>query len=159
MRRAKVSRTPMRRFEGFLCAIFVLLVGAMAAQADDYPSRPIHLIVSFPPGGASDLLGRAIGQKLSARLGQPVVSDNRGGAGGTIAAEAAAKAPPDGYSLLMGAGAHALAPSIYARLGYDFIRDFAPITLVARGSYLLLLHPTVPANSVRELIALAKAEP
>src|SRR5271155_3869041 len=158
MRRAKVSRTPMRRFEGFLCAIFVLLVGAMAAQADDYPSRPIRLIVSFPAGGASDILGRAIGQKLSERFGQPVVIDNRAGAGGTIAAEAAAKASPDGYSLLMGAGAHALAPSIYARLGYDFVRDFAPITLVARSAYLVLLNPAVPANSIGELIALAKAE-
>jgi tripartite-type tricarboxylate transporter receptor subunit TctC len=142
-----------------LPAAAALWLGAAPAAAADYPSRPIHLIVSFPPGGASDLLGRAIGQKLAERLGQPVVIDNRGGAGGTIAAEAAAKAPPDGYSLLMGAGAHALAPSIYAHLGYDFIRDFAPITLVARGSYLVLLHPAVPATSIRELIALAKAEP
>jgi tripartite-type tricarboxylate transporter receptor subunit TctC len=149
----------MRRLEVFLCATLVLFLGVTAALADDYPSRPIHLIVSFPPGGASDILGRAIGQKLSARLGQPIVIDNRGGAGGTIAADLAAKAPPDGYTLLMAAGAHALAPSIYAHLGYDIIRDFAPITLVARGSYLLLLHPAVKANSVRELIALAKAEP
>jgi tripartite-type tricarboxylate transporter receptor subunit TctC len=132
---------------------------AAAAAADDYPSRPIRLIVSFPPGGASDMLGRAIGQRLAERFGQPVVVDNRAGAGGTIAAEAAAKSPRDGYTLLMGAGAHALAPSIYAHLSYDFIRDFAPITLVARSTYLVLLHPAVPANSIRELIALAKAKP
>jgi tripartite-type tricarboxylate transporter receptor subunit TctC len=136
------------------------LAGLLApAYGDTYPIRPIHLIVSFPPGGASDILGRAIGQRLAERLGQPVVIDNRGGAGGTIAADAAAKAAPDGYTLLMGAGAHALAPSIYAHLGYDFVRDFAPITLVARGAYLVVLHPAVPAGSIPELIALAKAHP
>jgi tripartite-type tricarboxylate transporter receptor subunit TctC len=159
MRRAMISSALLWRAGCLLHVPIVLWLGMTAALAADYPSRPIRLIVSFPAGGASDILGRAIGQKLSERFGQPVVIDNRGGAGGTIAAEAAAKASPDGYSLLMGAGAHALAPSIYARLGYDFIRDFAPITLVARSAYLVLLNPAVPANSIRELIALAKAEP
>ena len=149
----------MRRRGLILMAVWTLAGLLAPAYADTYPGRPIHLIVSFPPGGASDILGRAIGQRLAERLGQPVVIDNRGGAGGTIAADAAAKAAPDGDTLLMGAGAHALAPSIYAHLGYDFIRDFAPITLVARGAYLVVLNPAVPAGSIAELIALAKAHP
>jgi len=138
-------------------AVSLLIAGP--APAEDYPSRPIKLITSFPAGGASDILGRSVGQKLSEAFNQPLVLDNRAGAGGTLGADIAAKAPPDGYTLFMGAGAHALAPSIYAKLGYDFIRDFAPISLIAKGTYLLLLHPSVPAGSVAELVALAKAKP
>jgi tripartite-type tricarboxylate transporter receptor subunit TctC len=146
-----------------LGAVLAIAVAAApeagAARAEEFPTRPIKLIVSFPAGGASDILGRAVGQRLAESFNQPVVIDNRGGAGGTLAADVAAKAPPDGYTLFMGAGAHALAPSIYAKLGYDFIRDFAPISLIAKSSYLVLLHPALPPSSVGELIALARARP
>jgi tripartite-type tricarboxylate transporter receptor subunit TctC len=129
------------------------------AFCQDYPSKPIRIIVAYPAGGANDIVARTIGQELAQDLGQPVVIENRSGAAGTIGAEAAAKSPADGYTLFMAAGAHTLAPSLHLKLPYDIIQDFQPISLAALGTYLLVVHPSVPANSVQELIALAKAKP
>jgi len=129
------------------------------AFGQDYPSKPIKIIVAYPAGGANDIVARTIGQELAQDLGQPVVIENRSGAAGTIGAEAAAKSPPDGYTLFMAAGAHTLAPSLHVKLPYDIVQDFQPISLAALGTYLLTVHPSVPANSVKELIALAKAKP
>jgi tripartite-type tricarboxylate transporter receptor subunit TctC len=141
--------------------VFALLLSAVVAGAfaQDYPTKPIRIIVAYPAGGANDIVARAIGQELTQDLGQPVVIDNRSGAAGTIGADAAAKSPPDGYTLFMAAGAHTLAPSLHAKLPYDIVQDFQPISLAALGTYLLVVHPGVPANSVKELIELAKAKP
>jgi len=137
-----------------------VLAFASAAHADDYPTRPIKLIVPFAPGGGNDTVARLVGEGLTAELAQPVVIDNRPGAGGIIGAEAVARAAPDGYTLFLGGvGSHAINPNLHAHLSYDPIKDFAPITLVASAPLVLVVHPSVPANSVRELIALAKAQP
>jgi tripartite-type tricarboxylate transporter receptor subunit TctC len=118
------------------------------------------MIVPFPAGGATDIVGRLIAQKLVEAWGQQVIVDNRGGAGGTIGSELAAKSPPDGYTILVGTSStHAIAPSLYGRLGYDPVRDFVPVTLIANATILLAVHPSVPVRNVRELIALAKREP
>ena len=139
-----------------------LLLAALApspAAAQAYLAKPIRIIVSYPAGGANDIVARSVGQKLTDLLGAGIVVDNRSGAGGTIGADVAAKAPPDGYTLLMAAGAHTLAPSLYSKLPYDIVRDFAPVSISAKSTYLLVVHPSVPANSVKELIALARAKP
>ncbi len=144
---------------------FALLAGifggvAHGALAQSYPAKPIRLVAPFPPGGATDTLSRTIGQKLSDRLMQPVMIDNRPGAGGSIAAEVTAKAAPDGYTLFMGtAGTHGINPALYARLPYDPIRDFAPVALVAYVPNVLVVHPSVPTTSLKGLIALANAKP
>jgi tripartite-type tricarboxylate transporter receptor subunit TctC len=142
-------------------ALFVL--GACAASAalpQDYPSRPIRMIVPFPAGGTADLLARQIGQTMGEALRQQVVIENRTGAGGNIGADLAAKAKPDGYTLLMGTvSTHAINPNLYPNMPYDPVKDFAPVAMVARMPNLLVLHPSVPAASVAELIALAKARP
>jgi len=129
------------------------------AFGQSYPAKPIKVIVSYPAGGANDIVARTVGQKLKDLIGASIVVENRGGAGGTIGADIAAKAPADGYTLLMAAGAHALAPSLYAKLPYDIVKDFAPISLAAKSTYLLVIRPGVPANSVAELIALARSKP
>ena len=140
-----------------------ILAGWLAwlpAQAQDYPSKPIRMIVPFAAGGILDIVTRAVGDRLSGSLGQPIVVDNRGGAGGSIGTEIASRAAPDGYTLLTGhIGTHAINPSVYPKLGYDPVKDFAPITLAAKFPLGLFVHPSVPAQSVRELIALAKAKP
>jgi tripartite-type tricarboxylate transporter receptor subunit TctC len=131
-----------------------------AAAADAYPSKPIRLVVPFPAGGSLDVVARAIGQKLADAWGQPVVVDNRPGAGGNIGADLVAKSAPDGYTILEGAlSTHAVNVSLYSKMPYDPVRDFAPITLVAVTPNVLVLNPLVPANSVKELIAYAKAHP
>ncbi len=123
-------------------------------------SKPIRLVVAFPPGGSTDIIARIVGQKLGERLGQQVVIDNRGGAGGTIGTEIAARANPDGYTLTMGTtSTHVIAVGAYARLKYDPIKDFEPLTLVATTPYLLVVNPGVKANSLKEFVALAKAQP
>jgi tripartite-type tricarboxylate transporter receptor subunit TctC len=125
-----------------------------------YPTKSIRLIVAFPPGGSTDIIARLVGQKLSERLGQQVIIDNRGGAGGTIGTELAARANPDGYTLTMGTtSTHVIAPAIFPNVKYDPIKDFAPITLVASTPYLLVVHPGVKAKTLKEFIALAKAQP
>lgn len=135
------------------------LLCAGIAFGQSYPTKPIKVIVSYPAGGANDIVARTIGQKLKDLIGASIVVENRAGAGGTIGADIAAKAPADGYTLLMAAGAHALAPNLYAKMPYDIVKDFAPISLAAKSTYLLVIRPGVPANSVAELIALAKSKP
>ncbi|MCX7196435.1 MAG: tripartite tricarboxylate transporter substrate binding protein [Proteobacteria bacterium] len=127
--------------------------------AQEFPAKPVRLVVSYPPGGSTDTVGRIVAQKLGEGLGTTVVVENRAGAGGTIGADAVAKAVPDGYSLLVLAGAHALAPNLYVKLPYDIVRDFAPVGLSAKSSYFLVTHPSVPARTVKELIALARSRP
>lgn len=144
-----------------LIAVAVLGLGlSSAACPQAYPSRTIRIIVPASPGGAADILSRTIAQKLSDAWGQQVLVDNRTGAAGIIGAEAAAKAPNDGYTIMMGfAGVIAVNPSLYKTLPYDSVKDYAPVTLVAYSPLMLVVHPAVPANSVNELIALAKAKP
>jgi tripartite-type tricarboxylate transporter receptor subunit TctC len=125
-----------------------------------YPTKPIRLIVAFPPAGSTDIIARLVAQRLGNSLGQQVIVDNRGGAGGTIGTEIAARAAPDGYTLTMGTtSTHVIAPAAYSKLNYDPVKDFAPITLVASTPYLLVLNPSVKANNLKEFIALAKSQP
>ena len=142
-------------------AIAVLPPDAIAqSAAAAFPTKPVRLVVPFPPGGPLDVPGRAIAQKLSEAWGQPVVVDNRPGAGGNIGAELVAKAPADGYTVVMGAlSTHAVNPSLYAKMPSDAVKDFAPITLVATTPNVLVVNPALPVTSVRELIAYAKANP
>ena len=133
---------------------------AAFAQGAAYPNKPVRLIVAFPPGGSTDIVARLVGQKLSERVGQQVVVDNRGGAGGTIGTEIAARAPADGYTLTMGTtSTHVIAPAIFPNVKYDPVRDFEPITLVAITPYMLVLHPGVKAKTLKEFIALVKSQP
>ena len=127
--------------------------------AQNYPAKPIRFVVPYPPGGASDVTARIIGQKLSEAWGQPVIVDNRAGANGNIAAEQVAKAPADGYTMLMGnVGPNAISPSLYTNLAYD-VASFAPVTLTTAVPIVLLVNPSLPVNNVKELIAYAKANP
>jgi tripartite-type tricarboxylate transporter receptor subunit TctC len=136
------------------------LLWAPPAAAQPYPSKPIRIICAFPAGGIADIYARIIGLRVSEAWGQPVVVENRAGAGGTIAAEAVAKSPADGYTLVMGAvGTHAVNVSLFAKLPYDPVKDFAAIALVLEAEGLLVVHPSVPANNVAELIALARGKP
>jgi tripartite-type tricarboxylate transporter receptor subunit TctC len=145
---------------GRLAALGVALCISWAASAQTYPSKPIRIVCAFPVGGIADLYARIIGQRVAASWGQPVVVENRTGAGGTIAAETVAKSPADGYTLVMGAvGTHAVNISLFAKLPYDPVKDFAAIALVLEAEGLLVVHPSVAANNVAELIALARAKP
>jgi tripartite-type tricarboxylate transporter receptor subunit TctC len=138
----------------------MLLCSPPALAQADYPNKPIRLIIGFPPGGSTDIIGRIVALKLSERLGQQVVVDNRGGAGGTIGADLAAKAAPDGYTLTIGTtSTHAVAAGAYSKLAYDPVKNFAPVSLVAITPYLLVVNPQVPANSLGELVTLAKNQP
>lgn len=136
----------------------VLLAGAAFGQLP-YPSKPIRFINPFPPGGSIDVVARPVIEKLRLRWGQPVVMDFRPGGGTIIGASIVATAPPDGYTLYGAAGQHAIISSVYSKLPFDPVKDFAPVILLATGPYLLVVHPSVPAKSVRELIALAKSQP
>jgi tripartite-type tricarboxylate transporter receptor subunit TctC len=136
-----------------------LMGAAPAASAQQYPSKPIRLIIPFPPAGATDVLGRALGQKLSEAMGQPVVVENRPGAGSTIGSELVAKAAPDGYTLLLASGSICIAANVYSKLSLDPVKSFTPISVVGQVPHILVVHPSVPANSVKELVALAKAKP
>lgn len=136
------------------------LCAAAAVQAQAWPSKPIHLVVPFAPGGTSDILGRAIAQKLQDAWGQAVVIDNVPGAGGSLGADRVAKAAPDGYTLLMAhIGNLAVAPAIYPKLPYDPVKSFAPVAWVASVPNVLVVHPSVPAKNLQELVALAKSKP
>lgn len=142
-----------------LVALLPLASGVAMAQSA-YPSKAIRVIVPFPPGGGTDIGTRVIAQKLAERFNQQVLVDNRGGAAGIIGTELAAKAPPDGYTLMMGnIGTHAINPSLYSKLPYDPVRDFAPITQAAGLPLFVLTHPSLPVKSARDLIALAKVQP
>jgi tripartite-type tricarboxylate transporter receptor subunit TctC len=147
-----------RDFIGLLGGAAMMLPGS-AGAADSYPTRPIRLIVPYPPGGGTDIVGRILGDKLHASLGQPIVIDNRGGAGGVLGTQLAAKAAPDGYTLLLVPTSHVINPSIYAKLPYDTMKDFAPITMVASAAILVAVNPRVPADSVKAFVAAAKANP
>ena len=136
------------------------LAWSSAARAQQaYPAKPIRLILPFPPGGSTDIVARLIGQKLTESWGQPVLIENRPGAGGNIAAETAARAAPDGYTLFQVNVANAIGATLYPKLSYDLITSFAPVIQLATTPYVLLAHPTVPAKNTAELIALAKARP
>jgi tripartite-type tricarboxylate transporter receptor subunit TctC len=138
--------------------MLAMLVGAVPAAAQDYPVRPVRLIIPFPPGGSNDVVGRLIATHLGERLGKQVVVDNRSGAGGVIGSEMVAKSPTDGYTLLMISMAHAVNPWLY-KLAYDPIKDFAPVGLLAKGTNVLVVHPSLPVKSVLDLVALAKQRP
>ena len=150
---------PRRRFLSLagLGAAFATMPKTVRAQS--YPARPIHLIVGFPPGGPNDILGRLMGQWLSGRLGQPVIVENRPGASGNIATEAVVRAPGDGYTLLLVGPANAINPSIYDNLNHNFLRDIAPVAAITREPLVMLVHPSVPAKTVQEFVAYAKANP
>ncbi|HEV7800145.1 MAG TPA: tripartite tricarboxylate transporter substrate binding protein [Burkholderiales bacterium] len=149
------------RYTATAAAALALITTATTANAqNNYPNKPIRLIVAFPAGGSTDIIARLVGQRLSERLGQQVIIDNRGGAGGTIGTEIAARSNPDGYTLTMGTtSTHVIAPAAYSKLKYDPVKDFAPITLVASTPYLLVVNPGVKANSLKEFVALAKSQP
>ena len=133
---------------------------ATLVQAQDFPSKPVKLIVPFPPGGGTDILARPIAQKLSEKWGQTVIVENRGGAGGNIGTKAAADAPADGYTLILGTvGTHAVNQSLYVSAGFDSTIDFAAITMVANTTNILVVHPSVPAQTMAELLAYARANP
>ncbi|MEW6333277.1 MAG: tripartite tricarboxylate transporter substrate binding protein [Thermodesulfobacteriota bacterium] len=154
---------PKRRFRllgafGMMLALGAPFLSPAAAAADTYPSKPIRLIIAFAPGGSTDIVARMIGTKLSERLGKQVVPDNRGGGGGTIGMEMVAKAEPDGYTLLFTSSAIATNPLLY-KVPFDPIKSFIPIAKVGSGPAVLAVNPSVPANSVKELIALAKNQP
>jgi tripartite-type tricarboxylate transporter receptor subunit TctC len=149
---------------GTLLRFAILIVGGITfcgpAAAQQYPAKPIRMIIGFPPGGGTDIVGRIVGQRLSEVLGQQILPDNRGGASGQIAAELAAKAPPDGYTVMMAhIAAISILPALVAKLPYDPQRDFSPISLVAIGPNLLVVHPSVPVKNVKELVAFAKTRP
>lgn len=148
-----------RRILFFAAAL--LAAGAALAQStpDNYPSKPIHLILPFPPGGGTDILGRIVAERLTTQLGQPVVIENRGGAGGNVGAEAAAHSAPDGYTLVLVAPSLAISPSLYAKLNYDPVKDFAPVSLVGSVPNVMVINPGVPARNLAEFIALAKSKP
>ena len=136
-----------------------LLLVSATAQAQ-WPARSVRFIVPFPAGGSTDIVARVLAEKLAQSLGQAFVIDNRGGAGGTTGSDAAAKAAPDGYTMLIGTSStHAIAGSLYGKLNYDAVRDFAPVALIGTATILLVVHPSVNVKSVADLIALAKAQP
>jgi tripartite-type tricarboxylate transporter receptor subunit TctC len=141
-------------------AFFTAVVASPGAIAQTYPTKPVKLVVPFPPGGSLDTTGRLLAQKLTEAWGQPVVVENKPGAGGNIGADLVAKSPPDGYTILMGAlSTHAVNPSLYAKMPYDAAKDFAPITLIAITPNVLVVNAASPVNNVREFIAYAKANP
>jgi len=148
----------MRTLFAALLAGFVLPHGL--AHAQPYPSKPIRMIVGFPPGGGTDVVARIITPKLAEGLGQPVVIENRPGATGTVAAEFVARSPNDGYTIMMGhVSVNAIAPSLFPQLPYDVIKDFAPVTLTASVPHFIVVHPSLPVTSLKELIAYARAQP
>jgi tripartite-type tricarboxylate transporter receptor subunit TctC len=141
-------------------ALLALLLPAIAPAQTAYPLKAVRIVVPFPAGGGTDVVVRMLAPRLSEALGQQIIVDNRGGAGGTIGTELVARSPPDGYTVLAGTiGGLAVSPALNPKLGYDTLRDLAPVTQLVNVSYLLTLHPSVPAKSIRELLALAKARP
>ncbi len=135
------------------------LLASGFASAQTYPSRAIRLVIPFPPGGGTDTMARAIAPRMSEYLGQQVVPENRGGAGANIGAEIAAKAAPDGYTIMLATITNAIGATLYTRLNYDLVRDFAPITRLATTPHVLVVHPSVPVKTVKQYVALAKARP
>jgi len=148
----------MRKAVIVACAVSAAIIG-LPLHAQTYPSKPVRFILPFPAGGPTDLLGRIIGQKFAAQLGQPVVPENRPGAGGNVGTEYGAKQAPDGYTIVLASPSLSISPSLYKKLGYDPVKDFTSISMVAQIPNVLLVHPSVPAKTLKELIALAKANP
>ncbi len=150
----------LRKISSLIAGLLLLLQAVPAVHATDYPTRPVTLVVAFPPGGASDVLARILGRKLEQILGQPFVIDNRPGAGGNVAAEAVAHAAPDGYTLLTGNNAIlATNAALYKKINFDPVADFAPIGLIGSQANILVVNPALPVKSMDELIALARANP
>jgi tripartite-type tricarboxylate transporter receptor subunit TctC len=157
-------RTNRGRHTGMIVYAIVIvffLTGAMVSPlcAQSYPTKPLRFVLPYPPGGPTDFLGRLIGQKLGERLGQPVVPDNRPGAGGNVGSEVAAKAPPDGYTITIGGLWLSISPSLYKKLNYDPLKDLAPISIVSQSPNLLLVHPSLPVKSIRDLVEYARVNP
>ena len=147
-------------FQTVVCACALSAAGAAAAQtAADYPKRPVRFIVAQTPGGNADFVGRIVAEALGKRLGQQFVVDNRAGAAGNIAAELAAKTPPDGYTLLFASAPIVMSQSLYKNLNYNLERDFEPVGLIASAPFILVVHPSLPVKSVKELVALARSRP
>ncbi|MCX8115990.1 MAG: tripartite tricarboxylate transporter substrate-binding protein, partial [Burkholderiaceae bacterium] len=145
--------------KSFLAAAACALL-AQSAVAQSYPSKPVRIVVPFPAGGTTDIVARLVGSELQKMWGQPVVIENRGGAGGNIGTDVVAKSPADGYTLLMGTvGTHAINVSLYPKMPYDAVRDFAPVSLVAGVPNVLVAAPSFPPNTIRELIEAAKKDP
>ena len=145
------------KIAGIACAVSML--SGSFAVAQEWPTKPITLVVPFAAGGTTDLVGRPLAQSLAARLGQSVIVDNRAGAGGTIGAGIVAKSAPDGYTMFLATIAHTIAPGIYKNLPYDFVKDFDPITVVGEVPNVLIVNPAVPARTSAELISYVKANP
>lgn len=140
------------------CALAIVIL-APPSVAQTYPAKPVRFILPFPPGGPTDILGRIIGQKLAAQLGQPVVPENRPGAGGNVGTEFAAKQPADGYAIVLASPSLSISPGLYKKLGYDPVKDFSPIGLVAQIPNVLLVHPSVPVKTLKDFVQLAKSNP
>jgi tripartite-type tricarboxylate transporter receptor subunit TctC len=153
------SRLARRRALRGLAAATLLAGGATGVRAQAWPARPVSLVVPFPPGGTTDVLARALGERLAEALGQPVLIENRPGAGATLGADQVSRAKPDGHTLLVGAVHHAIATSVYPKLPYDFRKDFAPVTTIAMVPNVLVINASTPAKTVAELVALARKEP
>jgi len=148
----------MTRFFPLACLLLAAL--ALPVHAQEWPTKPVKLVVAYPAGGAVDIVGRMLAEKLTASLGQPVVVENKAGAGGLIGADAVAKSAPDGYTFVLGTvSSHAIAPSVYKKMPYDPVADFAPVSLVVLTPYFITVNPQVPARTLAELIAYAKANP
>jgi tripartite-type tricarboxylate transporter receptor subunit TctC len=159
--RCRPKQVILHRSTFILRAVMMALaIAAAGASAQPYPSKPVRIVVPFGPGGPTDLLARVVGQKLTEAWGQQVIIENRAGANGLVGAEVVAKSPPDGYILLLGTnGTHGMNSSLFSKVPYDPVKDFAPITRLALQYFLLVCHPSLPARSVRDLIALARARP
>jgi tripartite-type tricarboxylate transporter receptor subunit TctC len=141
------------------CMVALACLSASAALAQDYPAKQVRLVLPFPAGGGSDIIARVVAQKLTASLGQPVIVDNRAGASGNIAAEIVAKSAADGYTLLFGNSSLSISPAVFAKLNYDPVKDFTPISMASSYPFVLVSHPSLPVRNVKELVVLARAKP
>ena len=157
--REAITRRALHAFVWTLLATLIAADSVVPAWAQQYPVKPIRLVLPFPPGAPSDLVGRTIGQKMGEQMGQNLIPDNRTGAGGTLGLAAVAKAPPDGYTILVTSPTIALSPLLYTNLPFDPIRDFTPVARLASIENVMLVHPSVPAKTLKEFVALARANP